>query len=208
MAIIQCGRRSKMKPMKNLLKVLGVLILGVTMAFTTSNKKTVVIDVGHGGFDSGIAANSYNEKDITLEIANKIKALSKSSNMEIILTRETDEFLSIQERADQINELRPDYVISLHVNSAADRERNGKEIFVSDKNNQKDLSGDLAMRLFYDFNDSNVQIKKADFHLLENVQHPIVLVELGYLTNNNDLEVLTSEKGQLALAKSILRAVK
>mgnify|MGYP000001414644 CR=1 FL=1 len=193
--------------MKNLKKVLGVVILGATMAFTTTNKKTIVIDVSHGGFDSGIAANGYNEKDITLEIANKIKALNKSSNFEIILTRETDDFIPIHERANQINELNPDYVISLHVNSAADKERSGKEIFVSDENIQKDQSGDLAMRLFYYFNDSNVQIKKADFHLLENVQHPIVLVELGYLTNNKDLEVLTSEKGQLELAKSILSAV-
>ncbi|WP_088340783.1 N-acetylmuramoyl-L-alanine amidase family protein [Robiginitalea sediminis] len=193
--------------MKNLLKVLGVGILGVIMAFTTSDKKTIVIDVSHGGLDSGIAANSYKEKDITLEIANKIKALNESSNMEIILTRETDEFLSIHERAEQINELNPDFVISLHVNSAADKERMGKEIFVSDKNIQKDKSGDLAIRLFYDFNDSNVQIKKADFHLLENVKHPTVLIELGYLTNNNDLELLTSEKGQMEIAKSILSAV-
>ncbi|WP_336127160.1 N-acetylmuramoyl-L-alanine amidase family protein [Mesoflavibacter sp. CH_XMU1422-2] len=194
--------------MKNLMKFIGLAFLTITLAFTTVDKKTIVIDVSHGGHDNGTIVNGYNEKGIALNIANKIKELNKNSNLEIILTRDSDKFLSLNERAEQINKLKPDFVISLHVNAADDKKESGKEIFVSDKNKQKEKSGSLALELFYSFKDRNVEIKKADFYLLKNVEYPIALLELGYLTNENDREVLTTEKGQSELAESILNVIK
>jgi N-acetylmuramoyl-L-alanine amidase len=194
--------------MKNLMKFIGLAFLTITLAFTTVDKKTIVIDVSHGGHDNGATVNGFNEKEIALNIANKIKELNKNSNVEIILTRDSDKFLSLNERAEQINKLKPDFVISLHANATDDKKESGKEIFVSDKNKQKEKSGSLALELFYSFNDRNVEIKKADFYLLKNVEYPIVLLELGYLTNENDREVLTTEKGQSELAESILNVIK
>ena len=194
--------------MKNLLKFIGLAFLTITLAFTTVDKKTIVIDVSHGGQDNGATVNGFNEKEIALNIANKIKELNKNSNVEIILTRDSDKFLSLNERAEQINKLKPDFVISLHTNSTNNEKESGKEIFVSDKNKQKEKSGSLALELFYSFNDRNVEIKKADFYLLKNVEYPIVLVELGYLSNEYDREILTTEKGQSELAESILRVIK
>ena len=194
--------------MKNLMKFIGLAFLTITLAFTTVDKKTIVIDVSHGGKDPGTIINGFNEKEIALNIANKIKGMNKNSNVEIILTRDTDEFLTLKERANKINELKPDFVISLHTNSTDNEKENGKEIFVSDKNKQKEKSGNLALELFYSFKDRNVEIKKADFYLLKNVEYPIALVELGYLTNENDREILTTEKGQTELAESILSVIK
>jgi N-acetylmuramoyl-L-alanine amidase len=194
--------------MKNLLKFIVLAFLTITLAFTDFDKKTIVIDVSHGGKDYGTTAHGFNEKEIALNIANKIKQLNKNSSVEIILTRDSDKFLSLNERAEQINKLKPDFVISLHVNATDDKKESGKEIFVSDKNNQKEKSGNLALELFYSFNDSNVEIKKADFYLLKNVEYPIALIELGYLTNENDREILTTEKGQYELAESILSVIK
>ena len=194
--------------MKNLLKFIGLAFLTITLAFTNVDKKTIVIDVSHGGHDNGTTAHGFNEKEIALNIANKIKQLNKNSSVEIILTRDSDKFLSLNERAEQINKLKPDFVISLHANATDDKKQSGKEIFVSDKNKQKEKSGNLALELFYSFNDRNVEIKKADFYLLKNVEYPIALIELGYLTNENDREILTTEKGQSELAESILSVIK
>ncbi len=194
--------------MKNLLKFIGLAFLTITLAFTTVDKKTIVIDVSHGGHDNGATVNGFNEKEIALNIANKVKELNKNSNVEIILTRDSDKFLSLNERTEQINKLKPDFVISLHANSTNNENESGKEIFVSDKNIQKEKSGSLALELFYSFNDRNVEIKKAEFYLLKNVKCPIALVELGYLTNESDREILTTEKGQSELAESILRVIK
>jgi len=194
--------------MRNLMKFIGLAFLTITLAFTNVDKKTIVIDVSHGGHDNGTTAHGFNEKEIALNIANKIKQLNKNSSIEIILTRDSDKFLSLNERTEQINKLKPDFVISLHANATDDKKESGKEIFVSDKNKQKEKSGNLALELFYSFNDRNVEIKKADFYLLKNVEYPIALLELGYLTNENDREVLTTEKGQSELAESILNVIK
>lgn len=194
--------------MKNLLKFIGLAFLTITFAFTNVDKKTIVIDVSHGGHDNGTTVNGFNEKEIALNIANKIKQLNKNSNVEIILTRDSDMFLSLNERAEQINKLKPEFVISLHANASDDKKESGKVIFVSDKNKQKEKSGDLALKIFYSFNDRNIEIKKADYYLLRKVEYPVALIELGYLTNENDREILTTEKGQSELAESILSVIK
>lgn len=190
------------------MKFIGLAFLTMTLAFTNVDKKTIVIDVGHGGQDNGTTVNGFDEKEIALNIANKIKELNKNSNVVIILSRDSDKFLSLSDRANQINSVKPDFVISLHANATDNQKENGKQIFVSDKNKQKEKSGDLALKLFYSFKDRNVEIKKADFYLLKNVEYPIALVELGYLTNETDREILTTEKGQYKLAKSILSVIK
>lgn len=194
--------------MKNLIKIIGLAILTFTMAFTNVEKKRIVIDVSHGGMDNGVIVNGFNEKEIALNIASKIKELNKNSNLEIILTRDSDKFLSLEERAKQINKLKPDFVLSLHTNSTNDKNKNGTEIFISDNNTQKEKSSDLAMKLFNGFKDKNVEIKIADFYLLKNVEYPIALIELGYLSNENDRKMLTTEKGQSEIAESILNVIK
>ncbi|WP_272152098.1 N-acetylmuramoyl-L-alanine amidase family protein [Tenacibaculum aiptasiae] len=196
--------------MKNLMKFIGLAFLTITLAFTNADKKTktVVLDVSHGGHDSGTVINEFKEKDISLKIANKIKGLNKNSNIKIILTRNSDEFLTLNERAKQINDLKPDLVISLHANAHNNQKKNGIEIFVSNENKQKEKSQDLALKLFNSFNDKKVEIKKAGFYLLKNVEYPIALVELGFLTNEDDRQLLTSEKGQTELAETILNVIK
>ncbi|MGV6830465.1 MAG: N-acetylmuramoyl-L-alanine amidase family protein [bacterium] len=193
--------------MKNFFKILCVAVLTITFAFTNVDKKTVVIDVGHGGQDTGLTVEDHSEKEVTLSIAKKIKALNTNSNIEIILTRETDEFLPILERAKQINALQPDLVISLHTNYGKSKDRSGKEIYISDNSIQKEKCNDLALQLANSFDDSSIPIKKANFYLLKNVEYPIALFELGFLTNDKDRQELTSEKGQTDIAASIFRAI-
>ncbi len=195
------------KTMKNILKFIALILLTISFSFTNSDKRIIVIDVSHGGEDNGVSLDKLSEKEITLSIAKKIKKLNKNVNVDIILTRDSDKFVTQKERAESINKLNPDLVISLHVNSSKDKKNNGMEIFVSNKNKQKEKSEKLALDILNSFGNKNVEIKKADFHLLKNVNFSIVLLELGYLTNENDRKLLTSEKGQFKLATSILNAI-
>lgn len=194
--------------MKNIFKIIGLVFCVITLAFTSIDKKIIVIDVSHGGQDIGISLGKLNEKEITLSIAKKIKELNENVNVEIILTRNSDKFITLNERTENINKLKPDFIISLHVNSNEDKTKNGLEIFVSNKNEQKEKSEKLALGLLNSFHNHNAKIKKSDFQLLNNVKYPIALVELGYLTNKKDRELLTSENGQQELATSILNAIK
>ncbi|HAX72131.1 MAG TPA: N-acetylmuramoyl-L-alanine amidase [Firmicutes bacterium] len=79
----------------------------------------VVIDSGHGGYDKGASYFGYNEKDITLRVAKKVASRLKALGFDVKLLRETDEYLgNASERGRMIAELKPDFAISIHVNSS------------------------------------------------------------------------------------------
>ena len=69
---------------------------------------------GHGGNDPGAQVGSALEKEIVMSIARKIQVLNTNTNIEIILSRDQDQFKSLSERTQFINSLNPDLVISLH----------------------------------------------------------------------------------------------
>lgn len=193
--------------MKQLLKIIGVLVLTVTLSFTTTEKRTIVIDVSHGGKDPGKIAHGISEKEITLSIANKIKELNNDPTINIVLTRDTDEYVSLKERTAFINSLHPESVISIHVNAYHDENVKGNYIYISDTNSQKEKSKALAVQIKEALQEKNRDIKKANFHLLKNVQYPIVSVEVGFLSNLQDRQQLTSEEGQTEIARAIYSAI-
>ena len=193
--------------MKRTTQLLGIAILLIAFAFTPTPKKIVVIDVGHGGNDSGAQVGSALEKEIVMSIARKIQVLNTNTNIEIILSRDQDQFKSLSERTQFINSLNPDLVISLHAGISNNPQLSGADIFISNQNIKKNQSGVLALNLFYSINSEKVEIKKADFYVLKNSLAPAALVELGLLSNNEDRAYLTSEAGQKELAQSILNAI-
>ena len=116
--------------------------------------------------------------------------------------------MSLNERADFINELNPHYVLSLHVNSTANQDKKGMEIFVSDLNSSNEDSEQFAQSLQNSFKGSDITIKKANFYLLKNVKAPINFLEVGFITNHNDHAYITSEAGQTEMAETILKVIK
>lgn len=193
--------------MKRTTQLLGIAILLIAFAFTPTAKKIVVIDVGHGGNDSGAQVGSALEKEVVMSIARKIQELNTNTNIEIILSRDQDQFKSLSERTQFINSLNPDLVISLHAGISNNPQLSGTDIFISNQNIKKNQSGALALNLLYSINGEKVEIKKADFYVLKNSFAPAALVELGLLSNNEDRAYLTSEAGQKELAQSILNAI-
>lgn len=193
--------------MKRTTQLLGIAILLLTFAFTPTAKKIVVIDVGHGGNDPGAQVGSALEKEIVMSIARKIQVLNTNTNIEIILSRDQDQFKSLSEQTQFINSLNPDLVISLHAGISNNPQLSGADIFISNQNIKKNQSGVLALNLLYSINSEKVEIKKADFYVLKNSLAPAALVELGLLSNNEDRAYLTSEAGQKELAQSILNAI-
>ncbi|MDX1760616.1 MAG: N-acetylmuramoyl-L-alanine amidase [Christiangramia sp.] len=196
--------------MQNLAKVLGLLLVAICLSFTATDKKTVIIDVGHGGHDPGNVTSGFLEKDIVLGIANKIKELSEDENIEIILTRSTDESVSLKDRTNLINSLDADLMISLHINAHRDNSKSGLEVFVSDGNKKAKESSELAEKIKSSFSTdfAYTEVKKANFAVLRNSNCPAVLVEMGFLTNQSDRDLLSSEAGQEKVAEIILEALR
>lgn len=198
--------QSKSSVRKRTFKSLIALILFAGIFSLSSFKDSkpqmvVVVDAGHGGKDSG----NLIEKEIVLQISNKLARYS-DQKIKIIETRNSDIFLSLAERVDLINQLKPDLVISLHSNASQNSEVNGVEAFYYHKNDHQEHSYQYSKILIENqlnqFSDRG-EIKTAGFYLLKNSECPAVVLELGFITNEKDKAVLTNENNQEKIAKSL-----
>jgi len=101
---------------------------------TSSDRKgllTIVVDAGHGGMDAGaIGPRGTLEKDINLEVARALaKQLKKEKNIQVIMTRESDEFVTLNSRADIANAANADLFVSIHCNSSLSSKSMGFETY-------------------------------------------------------------------------------
>jgi len=124
---------------------------------------TITIDPGHGGEDPGaIGATGSREKDITLSIAQKLKAqIDKEPNMRAILTRDGDFFLPLNSRVQKARKVQADLFISIHADAFTRREANGSSVFalsergatsafaryLAQKENESDLIGGVSINV-------------------------------------------------------------
>ena len=170
-------------------------------------KKVIVIDVGHGGQDFGATKGELNEKNLASEIAKKIKEMHSDSDVEIHFTRTNDEFISLNDRTNLINNLNPDLVISLHINNTKNTNASGFEVFISDKTDLLDKNKEFAEKLSSKLSKTQLRnrgLKTAPFWILKNSICPSMVVELGFISNENDRNFIASEKGQTEIAKHIV----
>lgn len=188
----------------------------VSFAFVTTNtgkskEINVVIDAGHGGSDFGATSSSGIEKQIVAQITDKIKFLNKNENVTIHLTRIGDQFLSLNDRSAMINKIKPDLVLSLHVNQNLNLSKSGMEFYVAKESIVKERSNEIAVELRNKFIRNNAikssEIKNAPFHILKKSEVPAVLVELGYMSNLDDREYLTNDAQQNKIAATILEFI-
>lgn len=181
-------------------------------------KPLVVIDAGHGGFDPGkVGIDGQLEKDINLSIAKKLKAYLEASDVNVVMTRDTDTGLyqsgdshkkvsDMRRRCDIINEARPYLVVSIHQNSYHQEEINGGQVFYyKTSQNGKRLAEILQERFDYVLGEANRRVAKANdnYYLLLHVKEPIVIVECGFLSNRKEAKALESEDYQDRMAWTI-----
>jgi N-acetylmuramoyl-L-alanine amidase len=199
--------------MKNLLGILLICTIFCTLAFTTPSvfkekTTTVIIDVSHGGSDRGTTFDLISEKEIILEISQLIKQKNINKNIKIEFTRESDNKIGLPERVAFINKIKPDLVLSLHIASHKKSSVSGIEIFVAEESKNYEKSQMLAEKLKNKFDSKNddldTRIKKSHFFLMKQSNHPIMTVELGFLTNESDRISLQDPFKQAAIAQTIL----
>jgi N-acetylmuramoyl-L-alanine amidase len=220
--------------------------------------RTVVIDAGHGGHDTGCLGSDSREKEVALRIALKLGKLIEANcpDVKVIYTRKTDVFIPLIERANIANRAKADLFICIHLNSGP-KSAYGAETFVMglhksddnlnvakrenaaillEDNYQKNYDGfdpnspeaniifslyqnqfmtqslSFAAKIQKQFKDNSKRysrgVKQAGFLVLYKTAMPSVLIENGFLTNDNDQRFLSSDAGQASMASSIYRAFK
>ena len=137
--------------------------------------------------------------------------MNKDENITIHLTRTGDQFLSLTDRSALINKIKPDLVLSLHVNQNLNVAKSGMEFYVAKESITKERSNEIAVELRNKFIRNRAiklsEIKNAPFHILKKSEVPAILVELGYMSNLKDREYLTNDVEQNRIATTILEFI-
>jgi len=204
--------------MKKPIQFFVLLALGACFAFTMPSKSNtdskyfnVVIDAGHGGKDVGCAHDDVAEKQITDVIAHKIMALNKDKEVVIHFTREGDNFVDLNKRVEAINAMKPDLVLSLHVNYSKEVTHSGIEFFIPTEKVKAEKASAYAEKLADKFEQKEYKvrsIKPAPMFVLKNSEAPAVMIQLGYLSNDKDRNYLTDKSKQMEMATIIANFLK
>ncbi|MCH5239565.1 MAG: N-acetylmuramoyl-L-alanine amidase [Muribaculaceae bacterium] len=137
----------------------SVLSLERAEAKAAGEKKfTVVIDAGHGGKDIGATDNGVMEKNINLKVAKQLESLIKKrmKEVDVVMTRTSDTYLTLQQRADKANKSQGDLFISIHTNSA---DRKNK--------NRKNLEGSSVYTLGLHKDENNLEVAMRENSVIE-----------------------------------------
>ncbi len=178
--------------------------------------KIIVLDAGHGGKDPGATRNGINEKDINYTIINTyLKDFFENSGIKVYYTRETDVYVSLNNRAKLASETGADLFISLHMNASTLDNVSGTEVYYSSSNNKKLSNGlrssivakKLVNNLCAAIGTSNRGILNSDYYVVKYNSVPAVLIELGFISSQKDLSKLTNATYQKKAAKAIYETV-
>ncbi|MFN5427807.1 MAG: N-acetylmuramoyl-L-alanine amidase, partial [Bacteroidota bacterium] len=167
-------------------------------------KYTVIVDAGHGGHDPGATTpDGTTEKKLTLAIAQKIKSLNNNPNINIILTRESDKFVDLVERANFANASNANLFLSIHIDNSKSPKSTGASCFVPSKNylyiNKSNVfAKNILMATNGLFTNGKLKTRDKGIWVLENAQMPAVLFESGYMSNSNDLQFIKENISNIA----------
>jgi N-acetylmuramoyl-L-alanine amidase len=213
---------------------------------------TVVLDAGHGGDDHGaLGVRGLAEKELVLDVGRRLAVRLRERDLRVVMTRDDDRFVPLEERFSIANDARGDLFISIHANATKDAEVSGVETFFLSADASDDearrvallenrafaastaipemndplnaILGDLitsdylkesnefarlAQRQLADDEANHSRgVKQAPFVVLQGVQMPSSLVEIGFITNPGEAKRLRSSRGRDRIAAAIVDAV-
>jgi N-acetylmuramoyl-L-alanine amidase len=181
-----------------------------TNATSARHRITVVLDAGHGGKDiGGTGKTGLAEKDLTLRIVNKLSQLAGEYDINVIKTREGDNYPTLEERAAISNSSKADAFISIHVNQESPENKMAGDylVYVSKANARFNESSRLAASIAGSMSDYKPQVVNKGLLVLKSNTHPAVLIECGNMDKANQVSLLQDDKQLEQLCRKILAGV-
>jgi N-acetylmuramoyl-L-alanine amidase len=183
----------------------------------------VLIDVGHGGIDGGTSKDGILEKDINLAIAKKLYVQLSNDGFTTKLTRSVDIALSdenpsrfgsrhlrdLQRRKWIVNAVQPQLLISLHVNWSRKKNYRGPIVLHQQRNKESYRFAEIAQKHLNNlYGTQRRTVIGKTYFLLNRIQVPSVIVEMGFMSNPKDLALLKEEKTRERISQALGKAVK
>jgi N-acetylmuramoyl-L-alanine amidase len=197
--------------------------------FSPDNKlRTVVIDPGHGGHDAGAVSSVAREKDLNLAVARKLRRMLEQQGYRVVMTRDTDVFLTLQERVAIANSVPDSIFVSIHHNSGRSaasgietftlapqgttspfaRSRRNDELAGNNQDSENiALATAVHSRAIRSSGAIDRGIQRARFSVLCTIQRPAILFEGGFVSNPAECRKMASAKYQSLLAHSICQGI-
>jgi N-acetylmuramoyl-L-alanine amidase len=216
-----------------LLALVVFFIFTVTLIAEAEQKKYIImIDPAHGGEDSGVKlTDKVGEKDITLSIALALqKEIAKERNFEVVLSRDSDKTVSMEERKKIRDKIKPDILLSLHINSGFGKNASGFELYYpglknleEQKKQTKKSAKDSKTKYLNDsirlaqiiqknmdslFPRKGRGLREADPPILEGSTIPALSIEIGFATNAEEKKRLLAANTQIAIAQTLAKSIK
>ena len=184
----------------------------VPNASTNMQRNIIILDPGHGGEDPGaVSSNGVKEKDLVLDISKIIKRKLEKAGMTVHLMRSGDEDISLEERNSVLKEAKAGLFISLHINhSTIHATTQGIMIWYHQNNEEisrrfaESIGADIRNNLPLRWNG----IRKGSFKVLKESSIPAVMMHVGYLSNNEDLEKISNPDFQEKFADVLAISIK
>jgi N-acetylmuramoyl-L-alanine amidase len=191
----------------------------------------VVLDPGHGGQDSGTMVGGILEKDLTLDVAQRVDRLLQSHGLATVMTRVGDSYVSLADRVSLTNRVPDCIFVSIHFNEGNKPVSSGIETYYADHQmlaaapvvswlpflqrinaeapnvESQSLAGFIQEAVVERTKATNRGTKVDQFVVIKNVRHPAVLVEGGFLTNKDDIARLSSVEYREQIATGISEGV-
>lgn len=178
---------------------------------------TIVVDAGHGGKDNGASAYGIVEDTLNLEVALELKKIVELAGGQVLMTREGDYDLASNEannrkkedltkRVELIEENDVALFVSVHMNKYGNSQVRGAQVFYRVSDEISKLLADCIQKEFKQL-DSSKLIKMGNYFILNESSIPGVLVECGFMSNEEELKLLQQHDYQVKVAHAIYRGI-
>ena len=169
--------------------------------------QTVIIDAGHGGHDrGGIDRQTIAEKEIALDTAIRLEQLLRRAGFTTVMTRSTDDFISLPARVATANATSSSIFVSVHYNSSTNLDAHGFETYYYHAAGYP-LAARIHRNLLANLPTEDRGVRRRGFYVIRNTRIPAVLCECGFLTNATEGNAALGRGYRQKVAEAIAKAV-
>lgn len=172
-----------------------------------ANGLTIMLDAGHGGSDPGAQRGDIQEKEITLGIVKQLKKVLESRGARVLLTRQDDTFVSLEDRVTLTNSASPAVFLSVHINALeSTSDIHGIETYYQTEQSRA-LADSIHNSLVTNLQAPDRSVRKARFYVINHTPVPAVLAEVGFISNKDERTKLISSDYQQQVAEALAQGV-
>ncbi len=180
---------------------------GVEIISGTLFGKVIVLDAGHGGHDPGAIGKTSQEKALNIQTVLEVSKVLEEEGATVILTRNSDYFLSLQERVDISANYKPHAFISVHYNSSTSSSSRGVETYYFSNDKDLQLAKDLHEGIVSKVELRDRGARYENFFVIRENKYPAVLLELGFISNQDEENIIKTNSYHKKVASGVLHGL-